>query len=62
MNAKIKYADEPMDDIRVVADFFPSPEELAFREESAKVAISLARRVLISLKARRQSIIRSINV
>ena len=41
MGAKITYTDEPMDDIRVVADFFPFPEELALREESVKVTISL---------------------
>lgn len=33
-----------MGDIRVVADFLPSPEELAFREESVKVTISLSRK------------------
>ena len=33
-----------MGDMRVVADFLPSPEELAFREESVKVTISLSKR------------------
>lgn len=44
MSGKITYTDEPMDDIRVVADFLPSPAELAFREESVKVTISLSRK------------------
>jgi predicted DNA binding CopG/RHH family protein len=44
MSTKIKYTDEPMDDIRIVSDFLPSPAELAFREESVKVTISLSKK------------------
>jgi hypothetical protein len=44
MSEKIKYTDEPMGKIRIVSDFLPSPEELAFREESVKVTISLSRK------------------
>jgi predicted DNA binding CopG/RHH family protein len=33
-----------MDDIRIVSDFLPSPAELAFREESVKVTISLSKK------------------
>ena len=33
-----------MDEIKVVADFLPSPAELAFREESVKVTISLSKK------------------
>jgi predicted GNAT family N-acyltransferase len=33
MTRKIIYTDEPLGDIEVVADFLPSPAELAFREE-----------------------------
>ena len=32
-----------MGEVRVVADFLPSPEELAFREETVKVTIALSR-------------------
>jgi hypothetical protein len=32
MKKKIFYMDEPMGDLEVVADFLPSPAELAFRE------------------------------
>jgi len=39
MNTKIKYADEPLGKLKVVPDFLPSPEELAFREDSVKVTI-----------------------
>jgi predicted DNA binding CopG/RHH family protein len=32
-----------MDEVRVVRDFLPSPDELAFREETVKVTIALSR-------------------
>ena len=43
MKKKIKYTDEPMDNVKVIADFLPSPEELAFKEETVKVTISLSK-------------------
>ncbi len=43
MKNKIKYSDGPMEDVRVVADFLPTPEELAFREETVKVTIALSK-------------------
>ncbi len=43
MKNKIKYSDEPMNNVKVVQDFLPSPEELAFQEETVKVTISLSR-------------------
>jgi predicted DNA binding CopG/RHH family protein len=44
MTEKIRYTDEPMGDLKVVPDFLPSPEELAFREEGVKVTIALSKR------------------
>ena len=32
-----------MDDAQVVRDFLPSPDELAFREETIKVTLQLSR-------------------
>ncbi|UCC57278.1 MAG: CopG family transcriptional regulator [Gammaproteobacteria bacterium] len=43
MNAKIKYSDEPLGDVEVIEDFLPSPDELAFREDTVKVTIALSR-------------------
>ncbi len=43
MKKKIKYTDEPMDNVQVVTDFLPSPEELAFKEETVKITISLSK-------------------
>ncbi len=43
MKKKIKYSDEPMVKVKVVRDFLPSPEELAFKEETVKVTISLSK-------------------
>lgn len=44
MSSRIRYTDEPLGDLRVVPDFLPSPEELAFREESVKITIVLNKR------------------
>jgi predicted DNA binding CopG/RHH family protein len=43
MKGKIKYKDEPMGKVKVIKDFLPSPEELALKEETVKVTISLSR-------------------
>jgi hypothetical protein len=44
MSTKIKYTDEPLGEIKIVPDFLPSTAELAFREESVKVTISLSKK------------------
>ena len=43
MKNKISYSDGPMGEVRVVEDFLPPPEELAFREETVKVTIALSK-------------------
>ena len=43
MTKKITYTDEPLGNIEVVADFLPSPAELAFREEGVKVTLALSK-------------------
>jgi len=43
MRAKIKYTDEPIE-AKVIRDFLPPPEELAFREEGVKVTIALSKK------------------
>ncbi|MCK5116650.1 MAG: CopG family transcriptional regulator [Candidatus Aegiribacteria sp.] len=44
MKNKILYTDEPMRNVRVVEDFLPTPEELALKDETVKITISLTRR------------------
>lgn len=44
MKKKIVYTDEPMGDFEVVADFLPSPAELAFKEDGVKVTLALSKR------------------
>lgn len=44
MSGKIRYTNEPIGEPRVVRDFLPSPEELAFREEDVKITITLSRK------------------
>ncbi len=43
MKKKIKYMDEPLGNLRVIKDFLPPPEELAFKEESVKVTMKLSK-------------------
>ncbi len=43
MSAKIKYTDEPIDPLKVAPDFLPAPEELAFKEDTVKVTITLSK-------------------
>ena len=42
MSKQIRYTNEPIGDIKLVADFLPSPEELKFKNEHTKVTISLS--------------------
>ena len=51
MSTKIKYTDEPLGEIKIVPEFLPSPAELAFREESVKVTISLSKKSIEFFKA-----------
>ena len=44
MSEKIRYTDEPLGDLEVVADFLPRPEDLVFRDEGVKVTIALSKR------------------
>lgn len=41
--AKIKYTNEPIE-AKVIRDFLPPPEELAFREEGVKVTLALSKK------------------
>lgn len=43
MNSKRVYSDEPMSEVEIVSDFLPSPEELAFKEETVKITIALSK-------------------
>ena len=40
---RIEYTDEPLGDIRVIDDFLPPPEKLAFKEETTKITIGLSK-------------------
>jgi len=48
---KIKYTDEPLGKVQVVADFLPSPDELAFREEGVKVTLALSKKSIDFFKS-----------
>ena len=42
MSKANRYSDEPIGELKIVADFLPSPEELVLKNESTKVTISLS--------------------
>ena len=44
MSAKTKYTDGPIGKHQIVDDFLPSPDELAFKDDTVKVTISLSRK------------------
>jgi hypothetical protein len=44
MSKRICYTDEPLGRVRVIPDFLPDPEQLAFREEGVKVTLALSRK------------------
>jgi hypothetical protein len=44
MSTKTRYTAEPIGEVRVVPDFLPAPDQLAFRDEGVKVTIALSRR------------------
>lgn len=51
MSAKIKYSNEPLGDLKVVRDFLPPPEHLAFREEGVKVTLALSKKSVAFFKS-----------
>ncbi len=42
MSKRIQYSEEPIDEIRLIPDFLPSPGELALKKKNTKVTISLS--------------------
>jgi predicted DNA binding CopG/RHH family protein len=50
MNKRTKYTVEPIGPFKVIADFLPSPDQLAFKEDSQKVTIGLSRRSIAFFK------------
>lgn len=43
MKKKIKYTDEPLEELKIVDDFLPPPSELIFKEDTVKVTIALSK-------------------
>jgi len=54
MSGRITYTDEPLGRVQVIADFLPSPAELAFREEGVKVTLALSRKSVEFFKSEAQ--------
>lgn len=51
MNAKIKYTNAPFGDVKIVRDFLPSLEQLAFREEGVKITLALCKKSVECFKS-----------
>ena len=43
MKKRTRYTDEPLGDLKVIPDFLPAPEELAFKDQQVKVTIGLSK-------------------
>ena len=43
MKKQIKYTNEPMEEVKIINDFLPSPEELIFKDKTVKVTIALSK-------------------
>ena len=54
MSKNVRYTDEPLGRLKVVADFLPRPEDLVFRDEGVKVTIALSKRSVEFFKAEAQ--------
>ena len=50
MSARITYTNEPLGRVKIVDDFLPRPEDLAFREEGVKITIALSKRSVAFFK------------
>lgn len=44
MKKKTKYTAEDLGDVKTVADFLPSPEQLVFREDGVKVTLAMSKK------------------
>lgn len=56
MNKKtVKYTNEPIGEIRVVADFLPPPDELVMKQETVKVTLSMTKASLDFFKREAKS-------
>ena len=51
MSSKIKYTNEPLGEVKVISDFLPPPEQLAFREEGIKVTLALSKKSIEFFKS-----------
>ena len=43
MKKRTRYTDEPLGDLKVIPDFLPAPDELAFKDQQVKVTIGLSK-------------------
>ncbi len=51
MKKTIRYTDGEIKDFRIVEDFLPSPKELALKNESTKITISLTKETVDFFKS-----------
>ena len=44
MKKQTKYSNEPLGDVKTVADFLPAPADLVYKEEGVKVTLALSKK------------------
>jgi len=54
MNKLIQYSEEPLGEPQVIADFLPSPNKLALKEENVKITIALSKESVSYFKGEAQ--------
>jgi hypothetical protein len=43
MKKTVKYTDEPIGEMKIIADFLPPPKDLIFKDDTVKITISLTK-------------------
>lgn len=47
---KKKYTDEPINRIKIISDFLPTPQELVIKEDTVKVTLMLSKKSIAYFK------------
>ena len=51
MNAQTPYPHEPLSNLKAATDILPTPDDLAYREDSIKITITLSKKSVEFFKA-----------
>lgn len=54
MKKKTKYTEGPIEEVKIIRDFLPSPAELAAQDETVKITLTLTKRSVEFFKSEAQ--------